>query len=136
MNPANDAVPTDRVVETRAWEVFAAIFPESAGTYDVGVIYSDIASFFSLLPPPSSDWKRRLRSLYFYSFLEYSVAFSERPYVVRNKMANDKIQLTGVEVAKHNTKDDCWVIVHVSPSQTNYQSALHSNRHVREEPTM
>ena len=27
-------------------------------------------------------------------------------------MAEDKTQLTGVEVAKHNSSSDCWVIVH------------------------
>ena len=31
-----------------------------------------------------------------------------------NRDSNDKqaVKLTGEEIAKHTTKDDCWVIVH------------------------
>lgn len=47
--------------------------------------------------------------------VSYIRAICDRCTLYTSKMSKEgKVQLTGVEVAKHNSKDDCWVIVHVS----------------------
>ena len=46
-----------------------------------------------------------------------------------NRDSNDKqnVKLTGEEIAKHVTKDDCWVIVHGKGKSSKYSMPAHSN---------